>query len=421
MDKKQSILFKVNRFPRLSETFIVAQLVTAKKLGFEVHLLVNTILEEEKVLYEKEINDFELLNNVIIDKYEIPKNKLIRLLRWIVLLIKNIRNINYIIKYYNLYAKFSLTYLFQWNFYKQLNNFDIIHIQFGNHKSPIDKLKKIGFLKSATILTFHGHDAFFPMYGRIPNNGYYDFFFKFGDLVTVNTPYLENEVKRLGCPQEKLKIIPVSVDTNFFRPSNNSKFHKLKDNDSALNLINVGRLDKIKGQKYLIEVVLGLLKLDRKVKLTIIGEGEEYEYLNQIIIRNKLTDVITLAGKKTQTEIREAFQYHDIYVFTPIALEDGRSETQGLATLEAQAMGLPVVVFDSGGVKYTVKNNFTGYVCSPQNVNCVINKIKHLYDHPGERKEMGREARNFVKENYSDTKLLNKWGLIYNSLLNKSH
>lgn len=413
MDKKQSILFKVNRFPRLSETFIVAQLVTAKKLGFEVHLLVNTILEEEKVLYEKEINDFELLNNVVIDKYEIPKNKLIRLLRWIVLLIKNIRNINFIFKYYKLYAKFSLTYLFQWNFYKQLNNFDIIHIQFGNHKSPIDKLKKTGFLKSATILTFHGHDAFFPMYGRIPNNGYYDFFFKFGDLVTVNTPYLEDKVKKLGCPQEKLKVIPVSVDTNFFRPSSNSK---LKYNNSTLNLINVGRLDKIKGQKYLIEVVSELLELECKVKLTVIGTGEEYDFLKQLIIDNQLTEVITLVGKKSQKEVRNALQDHDIYIFTPIALEDGRCETQGLATLEAQSTELPVVVFDSGGVKYTVDDNVTGFVCKEGDVSRVVNRIKYLYDYPEERKKMGLAARKFVIREFSRARIDTYWERVYTFL-----
>jgi glycosyltransferase involved in cell wall biosynthesis len=40
---------------------------------------------------------------------------------------------------------------------------------------------------------------------------------------------------------------------------------------------------------------------------------------------------------------------------------NGKRETQG-ATLEAQACGLPAIVFNSGGVKYG-KDGFSGFVC----------------------------------------------------------
>ena len=44
-------------------------------------------------------------------------------------------------------------------------------------KNIIDFLKKIGFIKSSLIVSFHGHDAFFPINGILPNNGYDDCFF----------------------------------------------------------------------------------------------------------------------------------------------------------------------------------------------------------------------------------------------------
>src|SRR5690606_21762200 len=121
--------------------------------------------------------------------------------------------------------------------------------------------------------------------------------------------------------------------------------------------------------------------------------------------------------KKTKKEVRLAFRNNDIYLFTAVPLEDGRRETQGLATLEAQATGLPAVVFDSGGVKYTVKDNISGYICKEMDIQCVVNKIKYLYDHPEIREKLGLNATEFVKSNYSQDKLNNEWNLVYNTLI----
>jgi len=409
---EKKILFKINQFPHLSETFIVAQLITAKKLGFEVYLLVKEILNENIHFYQANFEEHQLLKNVIYEDYKIPKNKLLRLAKWLAILIINIHRVNFILSFYKTYDSFSLTYLFQWFFYKKLKNFDIIHIQYGNHKSPVDRLKRTGFFKPATIVSFHGHDAFFPMHGHIPNNGYYDFYFESGDLVTVNTPYLEEKVKDLGCFPNKLKVIPVAVDTTFFYPPKERSY-----NQNVLKLINVGRLDKIKGQKYLIHIVSSLIEQGCNIQLTIIGEGSEYNSLKNDIIKNNLGGSISLLGIKTQAEIREAFQNHDVYVFTPTALIDGRSETQGLATLEAQATGIPAVVFDSGGVKYTVEDNLTGFICKEGDAFCMVDKIKYLYDNPEIRRTFGLNATEFVQSNFSQSKIDEQWNHIYNSLI----
>lgn len=44
---KKRIIFKLREFPHLSETFIIAQMVTAIKLGYEVQILVQKIIETD--------------------------------------------------------------------------------------------------------------------------------------------------------------------------------------------------------------------------------------------------------------------------------------------------------------------------------------------------------------------------------------
>lgn len=412
MQKK--IVFKVPEFPHLSETFIVAQIVTAIKLGYEVEILVRKLLDNANVLNTGLIKNYSLLDKILTEDYKIPENKIVRLFKWMLLLIINFKYLKFILKLYKEYPKFSLTWLYILNFYKQFNEIAIFHIQYGTNKHPIDILKKIGFFKPSVIVTFHGHDAFFPINGFIPNNGYYDDLFKYGNLITANTPYLADIIMELGCPKDILTIIPVGVDTDFFYPKN-----KIRKLNGVFKMINVGRMDKVKGHHLSIEVAQKLTKLGIDVTLTIIGEGSEHNNMKSLIAKYKLEDRIYLIGSKSQIEVRRLLWEHDVFLLTAVALPDGRRETQGLATLEAQACGLPVVVFDSGGIKYTLKNEVSGFICEEYDVDYIVDKIKILKDNHDLYSKMSFQAVNFVKENYSQKTIDEKWKAIYEKICNE--
>jgi colanic acid/amylovoran biosynthesis glycosyltransferase len=401
---KKKIVFKVSEFPHLSETFIVAQIVTAIKLGYEVEILIRKLLDNETISNSGLIKQYCLLDKVIIEDYKVPKNKITRLFKWIILLIINLKDLSFILKFYKEYPKFSLTWLYQWHFYNRFNEVAIIHVQYGTSSKPLDILKKTGFFKPSVIVTFHGHDAFFPINGFIPNNGYYDNLFKFGGLITANTPYLAEKILALGCPKELLSIIPVGVDTNFF-------YHKKEKNESngTLKLITVGRLDKVKGHRFCVEAIALLNNKGIDVTLTIIGEGVERNNLEQLIIANQLENRVFLEGGKSQEEVRLALWQHDVYLLTAVALADGRRETQGLATLEAQSCGLPVIVFDSGGVKYTLDDEKTGFVCEEYDVHAVAEKIELLYLNPALRIQMGLNTIDFIRQYFSQDYIDSIW------------
>lgn len=408
---KQKIVFKISEFPHISETFIVNQIVTAIKLGYEVEILIRKLLNNATDLNIGLIKKYALLDKIIIENYNIPKNKVVRFIKWIFLLISNFKDIDYIRKYHNEHSKFSLTWLYQWQFYKQFNDAAIIHIQYGTNKYPIDLLKKTGYFKPTVVVTFHGHDAFFPINGFISNNGYYNNLFKYGNLITANTLYLANKLLELGCPKDLLTIIPVGVDTDYFIPLEK----KIYGNE--LRLISVGRLDKVKGHIYAIEAINKLIKNNFKVKYTIVGEGSERINLENFIIKNKLSNLVNLVGTKSQTEIRNLLWDSDVFLFPSVSEHLGKStETQGLATIEAQACGLPVVVFDSGGVKYTFKDGVTGFICKEYDVDCMVNKIKLFIEDPNLIESMGKNAVKFVNEYYSQKIIDKKWERIYKSL-----
>lgn len=406
----KKIVFKLREFPHLSETFILAQIITAINCGYDVSLLVVELLDFEASKQKSLIEKYQIDKKIIIEDYKIPKNKFIRLVKWLILLVFNFKDINNIIPFYRENTTFSLTWLYQWVFYKQFNEVSIFHVQYGTNASVLAKLKKIGY-KPSLIVTFHGHDAFFPINGFIPNNGYYDDLFKCADLISVNTPYLAEKVLDLGCPEKILVIIPVGVETAFFYP-----VPKSENKDDILKLITVGRLDPVKGHSYCIEAVRLLIEKGVNITLTIIGEGSERNNLESLIKKYQLENCIFMRSRKSPEEIRELLWEHDLYILTAVALADGRRETQGLATLEAQACGLPVVVFDSGGIKYTIDDGKTGYICNEYDINDLVSKIELFYNDKELLRKMSQNTADFIEKNYGQNLIDEKWSNAYSDL-----
>jgi colanic acid/amylovoran biosynthesis glycosyltransferase len=409
----KKLIFKIGQFPHLSETFILAQIITAINCGYEVKILVSELLDFENSKQLELIEKYDIEKKIILENYNIPNNKVVRLLKWIVILGLNFKYLKQIIQYHNENKKFSLTWLYQWFFYQKFNDVSVFHIQYGTNSKPLDILKKTGF-KPSLIVTFHGHDAFFPINGYIANNGYYDNLFKYGNLITANTPYLADKIIELGSPNELLAIIPVGVDTDFFYPNKETRTIC-----KTLKLITVGRLDKVKGHDFCISAVADLISKGFDVTLAIVGVGAERKSLEDLIAKHKLEDKVFMKGKKSQLEVRQELWEHDVYLLTAVALPDGRRETQGLATLEAQACGLPVIVFDSGGVKYTLEDGISGFVCEEYDVEAFVTKIIKFIKNPNLLTNMSNQAVTSVNKNYSQKVTDKKWKLMYENLSNE--
>ena len=409
---KKKIIFKISEFPHVSETFIIAQIITAIKLNYEVIILVNKVLDFKKSLHGDILLKYKLNKFIVLENVEIPENKIIRFLKIFYLFISNLKSLKNILNFYKFQKEKSFSWIFYWDFFQKFNDSNtIFHIQYGNNKFPIDVLKAKCNFKAKVIATFHGHDAFFPMHGHIPNDGYYDFLFESADVITANTKYLADKIEQLGCPTNKLQLVPVGVDTNYFNTSN-----KVQHTHSILKLINVGRLDPVKGHKYLIEIVHQIVKKGIQINLCIVGEGEERSDLEQLILEYNLSDSIKLLGKKMQSEIKDMCSYSDLYVFAAVPLSDGRRETQGLATLEAQACGLPVIAYNSGGVKHTIKENVTGFLFDEFEIDKVVEKLLFLNENRAVIQEMSTKCYEFVEKNYSQNVINEKWSGIYSNL-----
>ncbi|PTX44080.1 colanic acid/amylovoran biosynthesis glycosyltransferase [Christiangramia gaetbulicola] len=403
----KTIIFKVWKFPKLSETFVVNQIVLAKKLGYQVKVLVEEVLEIKENANLDIFKQFKIADSIILEDYDIPKNRIWRWIKGAFLLFKNIVYWPGIYKAFRFTKKKNIQLIYQFDFYRKFRNIDIFHIQFGNNKNPVDLLKKCGFLKSNIVVSFHGHDLFFPINNRIPNNGYYNDLFACSSYLIANTPFLKQKLLELGAPESKIKIIPVAIDLDLFCNK------KLKGPGEEIKLITIGRLDELKGQKYGIHAVYDLVKKGYDVRYIIAGSGNNISNLRQKVIELKLEKHIVFKGMVNPSEVVKLLKYSDIFLMTSVRNSRGEVESQGLVTAEAQACGLPVVAFRSGGVPHTLEEDRSGFLCEEKDITCFVSKIETLILDKELRKTMGENGREFVEKNFSEKSVIARWNKVY--------
>ena len=142
---------------------------------------------------------------------------------------------------------------------------------------------------------------------------------------------------------------------------------------------------------------------NKSVTLNIVGDGSEYENLNNKINELGLTKNVKLLGYKNAKELSNLYANSSIYVMTSL------SESFGLVLLEAQSHKLPCIAMDSAnGAKELIKNNVDGYLIENRDKEKMANMILELINDKDKCKEFGENAFNNSKA-YLSSNTKKKW------------
>jgi glycosyltransferase involved in cell wall biosynthesis len=124
--------------------------------------------------------------------------------------------------------------------------------------------------------------------------------------------------------------------------------------------IFVGRLSKVKN----LEILITIFNKLKDYKLTIIGTGEDEQYLKNISNEN-----IIFKGSIKNEEIKNMYKENDVLILPSV------SETWGLVVEEALYFGLPVIVSQNCGAVELVENERNGYIIKPDDIKNIKNVI----------------------------------------------
>lgn len=401
----------VGTFPTVSETFIVNQIVGLVDLGHEV-----TIFSYRKGLLKNihpVVSEYGLLDNVIYFQKK-SSSKWKRIIFFISYLWANFNSIDWcllfrsvnIFRYGKKAMSLQLFYESLWFLKKQKQ--DIVHVHFGTNAVRIASIKALGFLQNTKfITTFHGYDLMPNMKKHYKRH--YAILIKESDQITINTLYLKDIFDEIFPNQKNVYILPVGLDTDYFK-------NELVPNQKGFKILYCGRLIPFKGSNSAIEIMNELVNRGYKsLRLIIIGEGELENVLESKIKECNLEKFILLKGALSQDLVKDEMNQSDIFLLPGIhEVKTDRAETQGLVIQEAQAMQLPVVVSDAGGMKYGLIPNETGFVVKEKDIIGFADAIQRIIKNPDLGKKMGKKGRKFVVNNYDSKVLVKRLLKIYN-------
>lgn len=410
------IAFVLSTFPVVTETFIVNQICSLIDNGHDITILAFN--ENKQEIVHDVVLKYELLAKTHFFK-KAPKNKFTRLAVFVNYLIGNKSNYSFskILKTLNFfkYGKraISLHYFFKNQWFLKNNDFDIIHCHFAQLGIFTTQLKKEGFLtKEKIVTTFHGCDID-PHKIDAYKKSYVDLF-KYSDLFTYNSEYSLYILKQITKVNIKFKFLPVGLDTQKF----NKKRFETFDFKNRIDILFCGRLVPFKAPNLAVEITNILLYKNYKVHLTIIGEGILKQNLIELTNAYEIDNMVTFTGAINQNEIIKIMDTSDIFLLPGIHVKTtGRAENQGLVIQEAQAMQLPVVISNAGGMKYGIIDTITGFIIPESDVDDFVEKLELLINDKQLRRNMGKKGREFVVQNFDSKILCDSLVNYYNQIL----
>ncbi|WP_027626897.1 glycosyltransferase [Clostridium lundense] len=277
---------------------------------------------------------------------------------------------------------------------------DILHAHYATSYGLLGALCKF----HPYILSVWGSDVFdFPNEGKLKkqmlkyNLSKADKILSTSKVMAVETnKYIDKDIE----------VTPFGVDLNRFIPFDN----KYEDKDEIV-IGSIKTLEAKYGMEYLLR---GFAEVqhkypDKKLKLEIAGKGSQQEFLENLSKELGVEDRVKFLGFLNGDEVIKAFNRFDIAVF-PSTLD---SESFGVAAVEAQACGTPVIVSNVGGLPEATKPDSSSLLVRKKNSSDIANALEKLILDKDLRIAMGKNGRKFVEENFNIEDNFNKVDKIY--------
>jgi glycosyltransferase involved in cell wall biosynthesis len=205
------------------------------------------------------------------------------------------------------------------------------------------------------------------------------------------------------CPAEKIHVIgsgsSCGIDLDHFtRTEQNVHIGREIRNQfgigtDGLVILFVGWLRKDKGTNELVRAFDALAAGYPGLHLLLLGNYEPSDPLD---------DDVTLSIESNPRIHRLPWQEEPAVVYTAADIVAFPSHREGFGNIaiEAAAMELPVVASDIMGCREAVKNQETGLLVPPGDIDALALALKQLIENPGLRSKLGRNGRNRVAQEF---------------------
>ncbi len=216
-------------------------------------------------------------------------------------------------------------------------------------------------------------------------------------ITALSATDLQQQLELGLAPAEKYSVIPNGIDVARYQAAPRARLF-----EGAPVLGCVGRFTPEKGHAVLIEAFARFRAAHPQARLVLVGFGPLEQELRERA--RGLGSSAVFTGERDSAELLGAF---DLYV------QPSLYESQGLAILEAQAAGIPVVATEAGGVRDVVKQGETGLLAVPGDAGALARALLEMAADPARAGRMAAAARASVSARHSLAAMLGAYARLY--------
>jgi colanic acid/amylovoran biosynthesis glycosyltransferase len=326
MNRPLSIAVVTGSFPKLSETFVLQQIVSLLAAGHDVRVFAFDKPVEAAI--HDEVGRFKLLERTTY--------------------LKNPRHVTS--RFTALWSKLTR---------QRPERFDAIVCHFGTNGEKARLFRAQGRFDGPLAVIFHAADLTVWLREKPP--GFYTKLFEEAELLLPISRHWQELLAELGAPPNKLSVRHMGVDTAALVYQE----RRIEQQD-PLRIMSVARLVEKKGIEYALEALaLARPRFGRPFEYHIVGDGPLRQSLEAKSQALGLSAEVRFVGSLENNRVKQLMSSMHALLAPSVTAENGDKEGIPVALMEAMALGLSVFSTQHSGIPELVRHGETGY-CTPE-------------------------------------------------------
>lgn len=387
------VAYVMSRFPKLTETFVLQEILALEEEGAEVEIF--PLLRESQEVAHPEVERLVerarfrpfLSAGVLVDNLRLlarDPGAYLGTLRDV--LAATWGSANFFLGALAVFPKAV-------RFAREMEELgvDHVHAHFANHPTVVAfVVRRLAGIPYS--FTAHGHDLHVErrmLREKVEASAF---------AVTVSEYNRELMVETCGEElRDRIRVVRCGVDPEVFRPASDPG---LDDEPDAVagpfRLICVASYEEVKGHRYLVEACRLLRERGVDFALELVGDGPLRDRTEERIRDHGLDDRVEVAGPLPRPEVVRRMRAADAAVLASVRTPRGKREGIPVVLMEAMASGLPVVASDLSGIPELVEDGRTGFLVPPREPGALADALERLAGDAELRGRLGRAGREKV-------------------------
>jgi glycosyltransferase involved in cell wall biosynthesis len=201
-----------------------------------------------------------------------------------------------------------------------------------------------------------------------------------------------------GGPVPNLVVLHVGIDGRRFAPRAAAETRGAPSHSPRI--LCIGTLHEVKGQRHLIAAARLLAERDADFDLAFVGDGPDRPELEALAAAVPAPGRVTFLGQQTRDRIVELLADADLLVAPSVPTASGKREGLPVVLIEAMASGVAVVASHLSGIPELVEDGVTGLTVAPGDEEGLADAIRALLGDPQRRAALAAAGRARVEAEF---------------------